>query len=383
MVDLIEMYVHWFAGRSKSEIAESLGVDRGTLRKYLAAAEAAGIVPGGAPALTGADWRERVAAWWPEMADTRLRRVTWPAIGEHRDYIVAQLAARVSQATIHQGLRDEHELDVSVASFRRYCAAMLPDGLRRSQVTVARPAVPAGEEGQVDYGHLGMWVDPRSGRRRRVDAFVMVLSCSRHMFVYPVSRMDQRNWTEAHVAAFEFFGGAPRRLVPDNLRTGVDKPDLDDPRINRSHAELAAHYGTLVDPARSRKPEDKPRVERQMPYVRDSWWRGREFTSIAEMRAAAANWSTDVAGARSHRGLDGARPADVFAAVEAPAPVSPPRGAFTLASRSTPKVGQDAHVKVGRAPYSVPWRLIGQQLDARSTALTCSCSSRAIWSRPM
>jgi hypothetical protein len=93
------------------------------------------------------------------------------------------------------------------------------------------------------------------------------------MFVRPVLRMDQHAWTEAHVAAFEFFGGVPRRLVPDNLRTVVDKPDLYDPTINRSRAELANHYGTLVDPARARKPKDKPRVERPMPYVRDSLWR--------------------------------------------------------------------------------------------------------------
>ena len=77
--------------------------------------------------------------------------------------------------------------------------------------------------------------------------------------------MDQHAWTECHVAAFGFFGGVPARLVPDNLRTGVDRPDLYDPKINRSYAELAAHYGCLVDPARSRKPRDKAQVERPMP----------------------------------------------------------------------------------------------------------------------
>ena len=64
--------------------------------------------------------------------------------------------------------------------------------------------------------------------------------------------------------------GCPARLVPDNLKTGVDRPDLYDPKINRSYAELAAHYGCLVDPARSRKPRDKAQVERPMPYIRDS-----------------------------------------------------------------------------------------------------------------
>ena len=103
--------------------------------------------------------------------------------------------------------------------------------------------------------------------------------------------MDQRAWTECHVEAFAFFGGVPARLVPDNLKTGVDKPDLYDPKLNRSYAELAAHYGCLVDPARALKPRDKARVERPMPYVRDSFWRGREFASLEQMQAEAARWS--------------------------------------------------------------------------------------------
>ncbi len=128
----------------------------------------------------------------------------------------------------------------------------------------------------------GRWdggLDPRTGQRHTVNVFAMVLCCSRHLFVRPVLKMDQRAWTECHVAAFGFFDGVPARLVPDNLKTGVDRPDLYDPKINRSYAELAAHYGCLVDPARSRKPRDKAQVERPMPYIRDSFWRGREFTS--------------------------------------------------------------------------------------------------------
>jgi transposase len=80
------------------------------------------------------------------------------------------------------------------------------------------------------------------------------------MFVRTVLKMDQRAWTECHVAAFEFFGGVPARLVPDNLKTGVGKPDLYDPKLNRSYAEMAAHYGCLIDPARAIKPRDKPRA---------------------------------------------------------------------------------------------------------------------------
>jgi len=111
-------------------------------------------------------------------------------------------------------------------------------------------------------------------------------------------------------------------------------------------------------------------VERAMPYVRDSFWRGRTFTQLPQMRAAAIEWCTQVAGVRSHRGLDGATPAAVFAAVEAAALKPLPRTGFTVAVWSTAKVCPDIHVKVGPALYSVPWALIGQRIQARSTATT-------------
>ena len=368
VVDVTEIFIHWYAGRSMSEVSVSLGVDRKTIRKYLAPALAAGLRPGG-PVMAQRDWATLATGWFPQLADTKLRQTTWPQIGEHHEFIVDMLKAGVTQATIHQRLRDEHGLTASVASLKRYVAANLSEEVRRDRVVVLRDEAdtPPGEEAQIDYGHLGYWVDPATGKRRRVWAFAMVLANSRHMFVRPVLVMDQAAWTEAHVEAFRFFGGTARRLVPDNLRTGVDKPDLYDPRLNRSYAELAAHYGVLVDPARRAKPRDKARIERPMPYIRDSFWRGREFTSLPQMQAAALAWCTDVAGRRSCRSLSGAAPGSVFAAVEADALKPLPVKEFVLATWSTATVGPDIHAKVGRTIYSVPWRFIGQRVDARST----------------
>jgi hypothetical protein len=199
---------------------------------------------------------------------------------------------------------------------------------------------------------------------------VVVLAFSRHMFVRPVIRLDEHAWVEAHVAAFAYFGGVPSRLVPDNLATGVTKADLCDPKINRAYAELASHYGVLVDPARARKPKDKPRVERPMPYVRDSFWRGREWRDEAHMQEAALNWCAEVAGKRHHRSLDGAQPLAIFQSLEAPALRALPHTPFELARWSTPKVGTDCHAKLGKVLYSLPWRLIGQRVEARETERT-------------
>jgi transposase len=221
VIDVTEILMHWHAGRSKNEMAESLGVDRKTLRKYIAPAEAAGIVPGG-PARSEEEWAELVRGWFPQLADTRLRQVTWPAISEHHEYITGQMKAGVRMSTIHQRLRDEHGLAVSPASFRRYVAANVPEETRRAQVVVWNPRPSeAGEQAQIDYGQLGRWLDPATGKLRTVQAFVMVLACSRHMFVRPVLKMDQRAWTECHVAAFEFFAGVPARLVPENVARNI------------------------------------------------------------------------------------------------------------------------------------------------------------------
>jgi hypothetical protein len=190
VVDIIEILVHWHAGRSNSEIAQS-------------------------PPVTEERWAELVREWFPGLADTRLRQVTWPAIEAHHGYICEQLQAGVTVTTVHQRLRDEHGLAVSISSFRRYVAANLPEEARRSQVKVLRP-YPAGPgtEAQIDHGRLGRWLDPVTGKVRTVWAFVMVLACSRHLFVRPVIRLDQESWSQCHVAAFAFFGGVPARLVP-------------------------------------------------------------------------------------------------------------------------------------------------------------------------
>jgi transposase len=369
VIDVTEILVHWHAGRSLNEMSGSLGVDRKTIRKYIAPAVAAGIEPGSGPVKSEDEWHELVREWFPELSDARLRQVTWPAIAVHHEYVTAQLRAGVRMSTIHQRLRDEHGLAASVASFRRYVAANVPEEVRRAQVTVwnPRPAEP-GEQAQIDYGILGRWLDPLTGKLRTVWAFVMVLACSRYMFVRPVLKMDQRAWTESHVLAFEFFGGVPARLVPDNLKTGVDKPDLYDPKLNRSYAELAEHYGCLIDPARAVKPRDKARVERPMPYVRDSFWRGREFTSLEQMQAEGARWSLEVAGRRACRPLDGAAPAAVFESAEKHALRPLPAGPFVLATWARAKIGPDIHAQVDKVLYSVPWRHMGKTADVRLTA---------------
>jgi transposase len=367
VIDVTEILTHWYAGRTIAEVARSLGLTRDTVRKYVAPAKAAGMVPGGQP-VSPEQWATLVREWFPELVIPELRHPKFAEIAPF-DELIRQMVTTNTVATVWQRLRDEHGLAVSQVTFRRYLWTTMPDhDAKRALVTVRKPDPPPGQEAQIDYGYLGRWTDPATGRARRVWAFVMVLSASRHLFVRPVLQMSLAAWVDAHVAAFGFFGGAPRRLVVDNLKAGVLTPDLYDPKLNRTYAELAHHYGTLIDPARARKPKDKPRVERPVPYVRDSFFAGRAFASLPAMIEAAEAWSLEVAGRRSCRPLGGAQPLAVFQASEQHALQPLPAQPYELAAWSTPKVHPDCHITVEGGLYSVPWRLVGCQVDARATS---------------
>jgi len=365
VTDLVEMFRHWNAGRSQVQIHEALSIDRKTIRKYLAPALAEGLVP--SPEVFDEElWRARIGRWFPELVDPTARAVTWPQIAVHHQWITQQLKVPVTVATIAQRLRDDHHVPVSESTVRRYITTTFTESRLEDKVTVPRGSVEAGSEAQIDYGKLGMWLDPASGRRVAVWVFAMILSCSRMMFVQPVLRMDQTSWNASHVAAFEFFGGVPARLVCDNLKTGVIRSDLYDPQINLAYGEMAAFYGALIDPARARKPKDKPRIERPMPYIRDSFFAGREFSSLDQMQAEARRWATEVYGVHKHRGLDGQTPASVFAALERDALIPLPPRRFESVIYSVGRLAPDCHVKSGKALYSAPWRLMGQQLTVRT-----------------
>ena len=210
---------HWYAGRPKVEVARSLGVDAKTVRRYVAPAEAAGMAPGGPP-VSEEQWRALARDWFPQLAGTGIRQVSWREIAVHHDRIAGLLPV-VPVSVIHQRLADEQGLEASVASLRRYVRAHFPGEVRAEQVRMVRPPVPPGAEAQVDYGYLGLWPDPATGRRRRVWAFSMVLPYSRHLFVRPTVSMTQRAWTEAHVAAFEFFGGVPAKITPEYVARNI------------------------------------------------------------------------------------------------------------------------------------------------------------------
>jgi len=360
--DIAEILEHWQAGRSICAISRSLGVCRATIRKYVYAAEARGYRQGDPTPSQG--WKAFLREVIPKPPDPSTRSETFAKLLPYQDEIREALATTTA-ATIWQRLHDDGGVMVSLPSFYRYLSCFLTDVWKKPRIiTVRRSELPPAEEAQIDFGYLGTWQDPLSGKSRRLWAFALILSFSRHMFVRVVTRMDQREWLMCHASAFDFLGGAPKRIVPDNLKTGVIKADLYDPKFNQGYEELAHHYGIIIDPARSGKPKDKARVERVIPYIRDSFWSGRNFTTLEEINKQALEWCLKVAGLRQH-GTTHQQPLTLFRLAEEKQLKLLPAVPFEIATWHRAKVAHDCHIQVNGTLYSVPYQYVGKTVDVK------------------
>ena len=173
-----------------------------------------------------------------------------------------------------------------------------------------------GAECQLDFGYLGMLADPVTGRQRKVHALIFTACYSRHMFVWLCFTQTLAAFIAGCEAAWVFFGGVFKVLIPDNASAIVADADAVNPRFTAGWLDYAQHWGFATDAARVRSPKDKPRVERAVQYVRGNFFAGEHFTGLADAQARAEAWCRDVAGMRIH-GTIAARPAEVFAEHEA------------------------------------------------------------------
>lgn len=363
VADIREILVQWDAGEDFSHIARALGYSRPTVRKYVQAAARLGLDPG-QRRRDEAAWDQLAAAAVAHVAQQRPPGAVTQDVATYHAYL-EQHVGQVQLTVLHQRLRDEQGLRASWGAFYRYIRATWPDRLVRTPRATVRLNDPQpGTEAQVDFFYVGRWFDPDAQRERKLYAFLMTLSHSRHTFLYPVLAEDSDAWLSGHVEAFRFFGGVPKRIVPDNLTAGVLKADRYDPRLNRAYGELARYYGCVIDPARVAHPKDKPRVERTVQYARNSFFVGRDFATLAQMRSAARCWALEVAGPRTH-GTTGEAPLTVFQVREQATLLPLPPTPWEAVTWTQAKLRSDCHLRVGTAEYSAPYQQIGRSLDVR------------------
>jgi len=196
----------------------------------------------------------------------------------HRDWITSLLENRQMKAKqVWRSFREGTGLCLGYCTMKRYLRSQFQFGA--PPVTV-RLEVEPGSQAQVDFGSVGMMVDPATGKPRRAWAFIMTLSYSRHRFVRFVFHQDGATWIDCHIRAFEYFQGVPATVVLDNLKSGVLKPEIYDPVLNRAYSELERHYGFVADPAKVALAKHKDKVERNVPVVRQHLLAGRSFKDI-------------------------------------------------------------------------------------------------------
>jgi len=262
-----------------------------------------------------------------------------------------------------------HDLNdkVSYSSFKRFVRkhslAVSP------QKVTCRIEVEAGQEIQIDYAKVGLLYDPLTGKRRTVYAFIATLSHSRHKFVEFVYKQHQQSFIASHIRMFDYFGGVPARILIDNLKSGVIKPDLYDPKLNRAYREMAEHYGCFIDPCRVRHPKDKGKVERDVQTIRQMFRKLLALyptIDIARANRLGQKWCIDEYGQKDH-GTTHLKPFQVFIDKEQPALKSLPIESFEIAQWKEAGVHPDHYIQFNKKAYSVPHAYVGKKVWVKTT----------------
>lgn len=352
----------WVAGYGYRRVSRVGGVDRKTARRYVDAAVALGLERGaGGRALDD----ELIAA-----VVARVRPGTPPQSGAMRSHCGAH--AELIRGWFGEGCKGPKVVRllarhtgvvVPLRTMQRFAATDLGLDARKDS-TVRLVDSPPGEVLEVDFLKLGVFTERGSGRRRAMQALLCTAANSRHQFVWPCLRQTRQDVIDGLEAAWQFFGGVFPVLVPDNLSPVVRKADPLAPLLTEEFREYAQARGFAVDPARPRKPRDKARVERQVRYVRDDYFRGEDFGSVEDALREAERWCRDEAGERKH-GTTRRKPLEAFEqdelALLLPAPTEP----YDSPRWSTVTLRNDHAVVVEHALYSVPFSVQSGELRVR------------------
>ncbi len=360
MIDVKEVLRRWQAEHSARRIEREVCLDRKTAQRYIDAAEACGLP------------RDR------ELSDEEVHQVAqrvqcrprpetseaWKELAPHKAQIETWLGGSrpLKLSKVHV-LLQRQGVQGSYATLRRFAMAEL--GWHEAEATVRIDDAPPGVEAQVDFGKMGMLRDDETGTMRVLWALIVTLCFSRYMFVWPVFRQTTEAVVEGLDAAWRFFGGRTKTIVPDNMKAIVDEADPLAPKIVAAFADYAQARGLFIDPARVRKPRDKARVENQVAYVRESWFEGETFTGLDDARSSARHWSGEVAGGRVH-GTTRRVPREVYEAEEKGSMSPVPDKAFDVPRWGVSKVHADHHIDFMKGLYSVPTLYLNKRVRVRA-----------------
>lgn len=346
------------SGLSKRRIAVSLTIGRTAVGDYISRAARAGLgwpLPEG---LSDEDLERKVFPSASAVRATRRPSPDCPTL--HRELKRPGVTLALLWEEYRAVHRDGYGYSRFCEIYRAWSGKLNPT-MRQTHV--------AGEKVFVDYaGTTAEVIDPHTGEVRSAQIFVATLGASNYTYAEATWSQALPDWIGSHSRAFAFFGGVPSQVVPDNLKSGVVKACLFDPEINRTYADMAAHYGVAIVPARPRKPKDKAKVEVAVQVV-ERWvlarLRNRRFFSLAELNQAIRALLDDL-NVRRTKHL-GASRRQLFEELDQPA-LKPLRSeAYEYAEWKQRRAGLDYHVEVAKHYYSLPHALAKQKLWVRLT----------------
>jgi transposase len=354
----------WVGGEGLRSIERLVGMDRKTVRRYVGAAVDVGVErDGGEDQLNDVVLASVCEKVRPHRSDGR--GAAWGLLVANHELLKGWLVDQGLTVVKAGELLARRGTVVPERTLHRYALEVLGVGRFARGTTVRVADGEPGHELQVDFGKMGLIDDPDSGRRRVVQALIFTAVFSRHCFVW----LSFTQTTEAVIAGCEaawvFFDGVFRVLIPDNMSSVIDRANPTEPRFNQAFVEYAQSRGFVIDPARVRSPQDKPRVERQVPFVRNSFFAGETFIDLADAQRRAEQWCRVRAGLRTH-GTTQVRPAEHFKLEEAPCLLPAPTSIYDVPVYVTAKVHRDHHIDVAKALYSIPGDLIGARVEVRA-----------------
>ena len=345
---------------SAREIGRRLGVARSTIQDNLKRAAAAGLAWPLADNVT--DEALELRLFGRAGTETGQRRRVEP------DWVALARELKRPGVTMTILWEEYREAHPDGYGYSRFCDLLR--GFERRLTPVMRQHHVAGEKAFVDYSgkRIGI-VDPTTGEVREAEIFVGVLGASNLTYAEATWTQQLPDWTGAHVRMFRFFGGAPKLLVPDNLKSGVAKASFYDPEINRTYGAFAAHYSVGILPARPYKPRDKAKVEAGVRFAQTyilGRLRAQTFFSLAECNEAIALVMQRM-NERPMRHLGLSR-RELFEKIERDALTPLPAEDWEFAEWRRARVNLDYHIEVHDFLYSVPHALIRAEVEVRVTA---------------
>jgi transposase len=350
------------SGMSAREIGRTVGVARSTVQDGLRRAQAKGLTWPLPETLTDAVLEERLFARSGSLQGQRRRaEPDWAHLARElkRPGVTLMILWEEYRAALPDGYGYSRFCDL----FREFERRLSP---------VMRQQHNAGEKVFVDYSGKRLPItDPLTGEVRLAEIFVGVLGASSFTFAEATWSQQLPDFIGSHVRMFKAFCGAPRLIVPDNLKSAVNKASFFDPEINRSYGMMASHYEAGILPTRARKPRDKAKVEAGVRIAQGyilGRMRNRIFFSLAEANAAIAD-AIGMLNAKVMRRIGVSR-AHLFETIEGPALCALPTEDYAFAEWKMARVGIDYHVEAHGYFYSVPFGLIGREVDLRITART-------------